>query len=73
MSQTLKQVRATVSPEGEVVLEEPLDLERTMIATVTVVLEDDDGLAEVKRRSEELDRDPSMGMTMEEFKKSFGR
>lgn len=31
------------------------------------------GLAEIQRRAEELDRDPSMGMTMEEFQHTFGR
>ncbi len=38
-----------------------------------LVNNDDDGLEEAKRRSVELDRDPSMGMTMEEFEKAFGR
>ena len=35
--------------------------------------DDKEGLAEVQRRAEELDRDPSMGMTMEEFQQAFGR
>ena len=35
--------------------------------------DDDEGIAEAQRRSEELDRDPSMGMTMEEFQQAFGR
>ncbi|MFT6241130.1 MAG: hypothetical protein ACJAQT_003225 [Akkermansiaceae bacterium] len=36
-------------------------------------LVDDDGLEEVRQRAEELDRDPSMGMTMDEFKAACGR
>lgn len=40
MSQTLKSVRATVSPEGKVTLAEPLALKTTTIAMLTVVLED---------------------------------
>lgn len=35
--------------------------------------DDKEGLAEIQRRAEELDRDPSVGMTMEEFQQAFGR
>lgn len=34
---------------------------------------DDHGLAEARRRDAELDRDPSVGMTLEEFKSAFRR
>jgi putative addiction module component (TIGR02574 family) len=36
-----------------------------------VLVEDDDGLAEAIRRSEEMDRDPSACLTHEEFLKSL--
>ena len=35
--------------------------------------DDDEGLAEALRRDAELDHDPSAGMTMDEFRKAFGR
>lgn len=35
--------------------------------------DDDEGMAEAIRRDAELDRDPSMGMTLEEFKSAFVR
>ena len=38
-----------------------------------VLVEDDEGLAEAIRRSEEMDRDPSMCLTHEEFLKAVGR
>lgn len=38
-----------------------------------VLQDDDDGLAEAVRRDAELDADPSLGMTMEEFKSAIGR
>jgi len=76
MSKTLKQVRATVSPQGEVVLEEPLSLERTMIATVSVVIEEkDEPFTEeqkktLERRSREM-RDGSVKtMSLEELQQS---
>jgi putative addiction module component (TIGR02574 family) len=37
-----------------------------------VLVEDDDGLAEALRRSEEMDRDPSACLTHEEFLKAVG-
>jgi hypothetical protein len=38
-----------------------------------VLVEDDEGLAEAIRRSEEMDRDPSMCLTHEDFLKAVGR
>jgi putative addiction module component (TIGR02574 family) len=38
-----------------------------------VLVEDDEGLAEALRRSEEMDRDPSACLTHEEFLKAAGR
>ena len=38
-----------------------------------VLIDDDEGLAEVLRRSEEMDRDPSICLTHEEFLKAVGR
>lgn len=38
-----------------------------------VLVEDDDGLEESHRRSEEMDRDPSASLTHEEFLKAVGR
>jgi putative addiction module component (TIGR02574 family) len=38
-----------------------------------VLVEDDDGLAEALRRSEEMDRDPSACLTHEEFLKALER
>jgi putative addiction module component (TIGR02574 family) len=35
--------------------------------------DDDDGLAEARRRSKEMDEDPSIGMTWEQIKASLGR
>jgi putative addiction module component (TIGR02574 family) len=36
-----------------------------------ILTEDDDGLAEARRRSEEMDRDPSACLTHEEFLKAM--
>lgn len=38
-----------------------------------VLVEDDEGLAEALRRSEEMDGDPSVCLTHEEFLKALGR
>lgn len=38
-----------------------------------VLVDEDEGLAEAQRRSEEMDRDPSVCMTHEEFLKALGR
>jgi putative addiction module component (TIGR02574 family) len=36
-----------------------------------ILVDDDDGLAEARRRSEEMDRDPSASLTHEEFLKAM--
>lgn len=38
-----------------------------------VLVEDDDGIAEARRRSKELDEDPAVGRTWEEIKQGLGR
>jgi putative addiction module component (TIGR02574 family) len=38
-----------------------------------VLVEEDEGLAEALRRAEEMDRDPSVCLTHEEFLKAVGR
>jgi putative addiction module component (TIGR02574 family) len=38
-----------------------------------VLHDDDEGVAEAMRRDAELDRDPSAGMNLEEFKRAFLR
>jgi hypothetical protein len=38
-----------------------------------VLHEEDDGIAEAMRRDAELDRDPSAGMSLEEFRSALGR
>ena len=38
-----------------------------------IFYDDDHGLAEARRRDAELDRDPSTGMTLEEFKSALSR
>ena len=38
-----------------------------------LLVEDDEGLAEALRRSEEMDSDPSVCLTHEEFLKAVGR
>jgi putative addiction module component (TIGR02574 family) len=35
--------------------------------------DNDDGLAEARRRSKQMDEDPSIGMTWEQIKASLGR
>ena len=35
--------------------------------------DEDDGLAEARRRSKEMDEDPSVGMSWDEIKASLGR
>lgn len=45
-----------------------------LLDSLPPVLEDeDDGIAEALRRDAEMDRDPSMGMSMDQFLKAFGR
>ena len=38
-----------------------------------ILHEDDGGIAEAMRRDAELDRDPSSGMTLEQFRNALGR
>lgn len=38
-----------------------------------VLVDDDDGVAEAKRRARELDEDPAAGCSWEEIKRSLGR
>jgi ADP-ribose pyrophosphatase YjhB (NUDIX family) len=38
-----------------------------------VLVDEDEGLSEAIRRSEEMDRDPSVCVSHEEFLKAFGR
>jgi len=38
-----------------------------------VLVDDDEGVAEALRRSEEMDRDPSMRLTHDEFLRALGR
>ena len=45
-----------------------------LLESLPAILHDDDaGVAEAMRRDAELERDPASGMSLEEFKKSFGR
>ncbi|TLD70917.1 addiction module protein [Phragmitibacter flavus] len=45
-----------------------------LLDSLPAVLHDDDGgIAEAMLRDAELDRDPSAGMTLEEFKAAFDR
>lgn len=45
-----------------------------LLRSLPAILHDDDeGIAEAMRRDAELDRDPSSGLTMEEFLKFQGR
>jgi len=50
------------------------ELASHLLNSLPAVLQDEDeGLAEALHRDAELDADPSMGMTIEEFKSSLGR
>lgn len=45
-----------------------------LLESLPAILHDDDaGVAEAMRRDAELDRDPSSGMSLNEFRSSFGR
>jgi ABC-type lipoprotein export system ATPase subunit len=45
-----------------------------LLDSLPAILHDEDaGLAEAARRDAELDSDSSVGMTLDEFKKAFGR
>jgi putative addiction module component (TIGR02574 family) len=49
-------------------------LAERLLGSLPGVLHDEDhGVAEALRRDEEMDRDPSVGMTLEELKASLGR
>ena len=45
-----------------------------LLDSLPAVLHDEDsGIAEAIRRNLEMDEDPSVGISLEEFRKSFGR
>lgn len=45
-----------------------------LLDSLPAILHDEDtGIAEATRRDAEIDRDPSVGMTLGEFKAAFGR
>ncbi|MEK7953493.1 addiction module protein [Luteolibacter sp. Y139] len=46
---------------------------RLLESLPAVLFEEDLGVAEAMRRDEEMDRDPSAGITLEELKASLGR
>ncbi|MCW1926243.1 hypothetical protein OKA05_27040 [Luteolibacter arcticus] len=49
-------------------------LAATLLQTLPVTLADeDDGIAEARRRSRELDEQPELGCSWEDVKKSLGR
>jgi len=68
---TLEEVfrEAEKLPEGD-----RAKLAATLLQTLPLALaDDDDGIAEARRRSRELDENPELGCTWEEIKKSLGR
>lgn len=44
-----------------------------LISLPAVLVDEDDGIAEARRRSKELDQDPSAGCSWEEIRNSLGR
>lgn len=51
-----------------------LDLLGELLTSLPAILVDeDDGIAEAKRRSKELDDDPASGCSWEEIKRNLGR
>ncbi len=45
-----------------------------LLCSLPSVLHDEDGgVAEALRRDAELDQDPTVGLTLEDFRKAFGR
>ena len=68
----------TLTELDEQVLQLPEDqrafLAAQLLESLPAILQDEDaGVAEAMRRDAELDRDPTSAMSLEEFKKSFGR
>ena len=68
----------TLTELEEQVLQLPEDqrafLAAQLLESLPAILHDEDaGVAEAMRRDAELDRDPTSAMSLEEFKKSFGR
>lgn len=54
--------------------DERAKLASKLLGSLPAVLhDDDDGIAEALRRDAEMDRDPSATMTMEDFRKAFGK
>lgn len=55
------------------------DSERATLAVLllnplpAVLFENDDGLAEARRRNDEMDRDPTASVALEEIRRSLGR
>ena len=63
------QRRALELPEGD-----RASLAAELLFSLPAVLSDDDGgVAEARRRSKELDENPSAGCTWDEIKRSLGR
>ena len=48
-------------------------LAHNLFRSLPDAFDEDDGIAEAKRRSKEMDDDPSMGMSWDEVKKAVGR
>lgn len=45
-----------------------------LLSSLPAILHDDDeGIAEAMRRDAELDRDPSSGLTLQEFRQTLGK
>lgn len=44
-----------------------------LISLPAVLVDEDDGIAEARRRSKELDEDPSAGCSWQEIKQALGR
>lgn len=44
-----------------------------LVSLPAILVDEDDGLAEARRRSKELEEDPSLGRSWEEIKKALGR
>jgi hypothetical protein len=44
-----------------------------LVSLPALLVDEDDGMAEARRRSKEFDEDPSIALSWEELKKSLGR